>query len=43
MRDGYVGAALSPFESRKLVLGRGTYVGDLAVTRTLHAAFLRSP
>jgi carbon-monoxide dehydrogenase large subunit len=39
----YVGAALSPFESRRLVLGRGTYVGDLALPRTLHAAFLRSP
>ncbi len=42
-RRGYVGAAISPFESRRLVLGRGAYVGDLATSRTLHAAFLRSP
>jgi carbon-monoxide dehydrogenase large subunit len=39
----YIGAALSPRESKKLVLGRGCYVGDLSVPRMLHAAFVRSP
>ena len=39
----YVGAALSPRETRKLVLGRGSYVGDLSVPGMLHAAFVRSP
>jgi carbon-monoxide dehydrogenase large subunit len=39
----YVGAALSPRETRKLVLGRGSYVGDLTAAGLLHAAFVRSP
>jgi carbon-monoxide dehydrogenase large subunit len=39
----HVGAALSPRETRKLVLGRGAYVGDLALPGMLHAAFVRSP
>jgi aerobic carbon-monoxide dehydrogenase large subunit len=39
----YVGAAISPRETRKLVLGRGTYIGDLTQPRMLHAAFVRSP
>src|SRR5713101_6680588 len=39
----YVGAALSPRETKKLVLGRGSYVGDLMVPGLLHAAFVRSP
>src|SRR5262247_3664994 len=39
----YVGAALSPRETKKLVLGRGSYVGDLAAPGMLHAAFVRSP
>ena len=38
-----VGAALSPRETKKLVLGRGSYVGDLTVPGMLHAAFVRSP
>jgi carbon-monoxide dehydrogenase large subunit len=38
-----VGAALSPRETRRLCLGRGTYVGDLALPGMLHAAFVRSP
>ena len=38
----YVGAALSPREAGKLVLGRGTYVGDLTRPGMLHAAFVRS-
>src|SRR4030095_11669123 len=39
----YVGAALIPPESKTLVLGRGSYVGDLTVPGMLHAAFVRSP
>src|SRR5215468_9719268 len=39
----YVGAALSPRETRKLVLGRGSYIGDLTAPGLLHAAFVRSP
>jgi len=42
-RHGYVGAALSPREARTLVLGRGSYVGDLTAPGLLHAAFVRSP
>jgi carbon-monoxide dehydrogenase large subunit len=39
----YVGAAMSPRETKKLVLGRGSYVGDLTAPGMLHAAFVRSP
>src|SRR5213593_4605680 len=39
----YVGAALSPRETRKLVLGRGSYIGDLTAPGLLHAASVRSP
>lgn len=39
----YVGAALSPRETRKLVMGRGSYIGDLTAPGLLHAAFVRSP
>ncbi len=39
----YVGAALIPRETKKLVLGRGSYIGDLALPGLLHAAFVRSP
>jgi carbon-monoxide dehydrogenase large subunit len=42
-RPGYVGAALSPRETRKLCLGRGSYIGDLTVPGMLHAAFVRAP
>ncbi|HZO40220.1 MAG TPA: xanthine dehydrogenase family protein molybdopterin-binding subunit [Methylomirabilota bacterium] len=38
----YVGAALSPRETKKLVLGRGSYIGDLTMPGLLHAAFVRS-
>ena len=41
--QGYVGAALSPRETRKHCLGRGSYVGDLTLPGMLHAAFVRSP
>jgi aerobic carbon-monoxide dehydrogenase large subunit len=40
---GYVGAPISPRESRKLVLGRGSYIGDLTQPGMLHIAFVRSP
>ena len=39
----YVGAALSPRETRRLCLGRGSYIEDLSVPGLLHAAFVRSP
>src|SRR5262249_4137208 len=39
----YVGAALSPRETRKLCLGRGSYIEDLKAPRLLHAGFVRSP
>ena len=39
----YVGAALSPRETRRLCLGHGTYVGDLTAPGVLHAGFVRSP
>src|SRR4030095_12917804 len=39
----YVGAALSPRETKMRVLGRGSYVGDLTAPGMLHAAFVRSP
>jgi len=39
----YVGAAMSPRETKKLVLGRGSYIGDLTVPGMLRAAFVRSP
>src|SRR5207244_3431718 len=42
-RNRYVGAAMSPREARKLVFGRGSYVGDLTTPGMLHAAFVRSP
>ena len=42
-RGPYVGTAMPARESRKLVLGRGGYVGDLRVPHMLHAAFVRSP
>src|SRR5437899_8507694 len=42
-QQGYVGAALSPRETRKLCLGRGSYIGDLTAPGLLHAAFVRSP
>src|SRR5262245_27032160 len=38
----YVGVALSPRETKKLVLGRGSYIGDLTAPGLLHAAFVRS-
>jgi len=40
---GYVGAALSPRETRRLCLGHGRYIEDLSVPGLLHAAFVRSP
>ncbi len=37
------GQAIPRAETRRLVAGRGRYVGDIALPRMLHAAFLRSP
>src|SRR5262249_23465990 len=39
----YVGAALSPRETKKLVLGRGSYIGDLWAPGLRRAASVRSP
>ena len=39
----YVGAALSPRETKKLVLGSGSYIGDLTAPGLLHAAFVTFP
>ncbi len=41
-KETYVGAALSPRETRKLCLGQGSYIGDLTAPGLLHAAFVRS-
>jgi aerobic carbon-monoxide dehydrogenase large subunit len=39
----YVGQAVKRFEDPRLVTGHGTYVDDLTLPDTLHAAVLRSP
>jgi carbon-monoxide dehydrogenase large subunit len=39
----YVGQSVKRFEDPRLVTGRGTYVDDLTLPNTLHAAVLRSP
>lgn len=39
----YIGAPLPRPNARRLLAGRGQYVGDIALPRMLHAAFLRSP
>ncbi|HEY5986179.1 MAG TPA: xanthine dehydrogenase family protein molybdopterin-binding subunit [Streptosporangiaceae bacterium] len=42
--DGrWIGAPLARKEDRRLLLGRGRFVGDLSRTGLLHAAFVRSP
>src|SRR6185436_18643396 len=40
---GYVGRSVVRPQTARLVAGRGTYTDDVAVTRLLHAAFVRSP
>jgi aerobic carbon-monoxide dehydrogenase large subunit len=42
-RAPYVGRPMLRREDRRLLLGQGQYVGDLALPNMLHAAFLRSP
>jgi len=43
-RDGrWVGAALTRKEDRRLLQGRGRFVGDMTRAGMLHAAFARSP
>ena len=39
----WVGAALPRKEDRRMLLGRGRFVGDLTRPGLLHAAFVRSP
>ncbi|PWU24728.1 MAG: dehydrogenase, partial [Candidatus Rokuibacteriota bacterium] len=38
-----IGASVRRVEDRRLLTGRGRYVGDLTLPGMLHAAFLRSP
>ena len=40
---GYLGAAVKRLEDRRLVTGSGTFVDDIHLPGTLHAAVLRSP
>src|SRR5215469_7927428 len=43
-QDGrWVGAALARKEDRRLLQGRGRFVGDMTRAGMLHAAFARSP
>ena len=39
----YLGASPRRREDRRLLLGRGRFVADIALPRTLHVAFVRSP
>jgi carbon-monoxide dehydrogenase large subunit len=39
----WVGAAMPRKEDRRMLLGRGRFVGDLTRPGLLHAAFVRSP
>ena len=41
--NGWIGAALPRKEDRRMLLGRGRFVGDLTRPGLLHAAFVRSP
>ena len=41
--NGWIGAALPRKEDRRMLLGRGRFVGDLNRPGLLHAAFVRSP
>ncbi|MBI3965674.1 MAG: xanthine dehydrogenase family protein [Chloroflexi bacterium] len=41
--DKWVGQPIPVFEDRRFVTGRGTYVDDITLPRTLHAAYVRSP
>ena len=39
----YLGASIRRKEDSRLLTGRGRYVADIALPRTLHVAFVRSP
>lgn len=41
--SSYIGRAVARPNAKRLVAGRGRYVGDIDLPRMLHAAFLRSP
>jgi carbon-monoxide dehydrogenase large subunit len=41
--NGWIGAALPRKEDRRMLLGRGRFVGDLTRPGLLYAAFVRSP
>jgi carbon-monoxide dehydrogenase large subunit len=41
--NGFVGRRLRRKEDPRLITGRGTYVDDITLPRTLHAAVVRSP
>src|SRR5437773_4018793 len=42
-RGQWVGAAMARKEDRRMLRGRGRFVGDLSRAGLLHAAFVRSP
>ena len=42
-RKPFIGSAMLRREDRRLLLGQGQYVGDLVLSRMLHAVFVRSP
>src|SRR5215212_7631464 len=39
----YLGASIRRTEDRRLLMGRGRFVADIALPHTLHVAFVRSP
>ncbi|MDE0113400.1 MAG: xanthine dehydrogenase family protein molybdopterin-binding subunit [Albidovulum sp.] len=41
--NDYIGKSVSRSDARRLLEGRGRFVDDIQLPRTLHAAFLRSP
>lgn len=41
--NGYIGVALPRAGAKRLISGRGQYVDDLHLARTVHAVFVRSP
>jgi len=42
-REGGIGAPIRRREDERFVMGRGRYIGDLAVADVLHVVFVRSP
>ena len=41
--NGWIGVSVPRKEDRRMLLGRGRFVGDLTRPGLLHAAFVRSP